>query len=70
MKDAKSKVLEWGLILAGVVLGVVFNNRGILGWLPVIANFEYSVSVFKFKDNEKALKLAFIINHIYCLTIF
>lgn len=62
IKNVKSKVLEWGLILAGVVLGVVFNNRGILGWLPVIANFEYSVSVFKFKDNEKALKLAFIIN--------
>lgn len=27
-----------------------------------IANLEYSISVFKLKDNEKALKLAFIIN--------
>lgn len=62
MKNVKSKVLEWCLILAGVLLGIVFNNRGLLGWLPIIANFEYSVSVFKFKDNEKALKLAFIIN--------
>jgi len=62
MKNVKSKALEWGLILAGVVLGIMFNNRGILGWLPIIANLEYSVSVFKFKDNEKALKLAFIIN--------
>ena len=57
MKNVKSKVLEWGLVLAGVLLGIAFNNRGILGWLPVIANLEYSVS-----DNEKALKLAFIIN--------
>ena len=62
MKNVKSKALEWGLILAGVVLGIVFNNRGLLGWLPVIANLEYSIAVFRFKDNEKALKLAFIIN--------
>lgn len=62
MKNVKSKVLEWSLILAGVVLGIIFNNRGLLGWLPIIANLEYSISVFKLKDNEKALKLAFIIN--------
>lgn len=62
MKHVKSKALEWGLILAGVVLGVAFNNRGLLGWLPIIANLEYSVSVFKLKDNERALKLAFIVN--------
>lgn len=64
MKNVKSKVLEWTLILAGVVLGIIFNNRGILGWLPIIANLEYSISVFKFKDNEKALKITFIINMI------
>ena len=64
MKNIKSKFLEWVLILAGVVLGILFNNRGLLGWLPIIANLEYSVSVFKLKDNEKALKLAFIINMI------
>lgn len=62
MKNVKSKVLEWSLILAGVVLGIVFNNRGLLGWLPIIANLEYSISVFRLKDNEKGLKLAFIIN--------
>ena len=62
MKNVKSKALEWGLVLAGVVLGIAFNNRGLLGLLPVIANLEYSISVFRFKDNEKALKLAFILN--------
>ena len=62
MKNVKSKVLEWGLILAGVVLGIVFNNRGLLGWLPIVANLEYSIAVFKWKENEKALKLAFIVN--------
>ena len=62
MKNIKSKVLEWILILAGVVLGVIFNNRGLLGWLPIIANLEYSIAVFKLKDNETALKISFIIN--------
>ena len=52
MKNVKSKVLEWILILAGVVLGIVFNNRGLLGWLPIIANLEYSIAVFKLKENE------------------
>lgn len=64
MKNVKSKVLEWALILAGVALGIAFNNRGLLGWLPIIANLEYSISVFRLKDNEKALKLAFIVNMI------
>ncbi len=62
MKNVKSKVLEWSLILAGVVLGLAFNNLGLLGWLPIIANLEYSIAVFKLRNNEKALKLAFIIN--------
>ena len=64
IKNVKSKVLEWVLILAGVALGFVFNNRGLLGWLPIIANLEYSVAVFRLRDNEKLLKLAFIVNMI------
>ena len=64
MKNVKSKVLEWTLVFAGVVLGILFNNRGIMGWLPIVANFEYSVAVFKFKDKERLLKVAFIINSI------
>lgn len=57
-----SKVLEWTLVLLGVVLGVAFNNRGLLGLVPVIANFEYSVCVFRFKDNERALKISFVVD--------
>ena len=62
MKNVKSKAVEWGLILLGVVLGAAFNNRGLIGWLPVIANLEYSVAVFRLKDSERGLKLAFLIN--------
>ncbi len=56
------KIIEWTLITLGVVLGVVFNNRGWMGWLPIVANFGYSVAMFSFKGQERRLKIAFIIN--------
>ncbi len=50
------------------MLGVLLNNRGLLGWLPIAANLEYSVAMFRFKDNEMELKLAFIVNMVmYCV---
>lgn len=62
IKNVRSKAVEWTLILLGVVLGFLFNNRGLIGWLPIIANLEYSIAVFRFKDDERRLKIAFIIN--------
>ena len=66
MMEIKNKtvqrIVEWILILLGVALGVIFNNRGLLGWLPIAANLEYSVSVFYLKDREQWLKLAFVVN--------
>ena len=62
MQKKQFKWMEYVLIAAGVVLGLYFNNRGLFGWLPVLANFEYSVAIFKFKDNEHALKIAFAFN--------
>ena len=63
------KIIEWLLIALGVILGVHFNNRGVLGFLPVIANLEYSLAVFRFRENEWALKLCFFIS-IILYTIF
>ena len=67
MKNIRSKVVEWTLILLGVVLGIVFNNRGLIGWLPVVANLEYSIAVFRFRDQERKLKYAFILNMVMYL---
>ena len=61
-----SKVLEWALVIFGVVFGLLVNNRGVMGLLPVIANSEYSVAIFRFKDNERALKISFLI----CIVLF
>lgn len=62
MKNIKSKAVEWILIAFGVVLGIAFNNRGLIGWLPVVANLEYSIAVFRFREKERSLKLAFVVN--------
>ena len=65
----EEKWLQYLWVVLGVVLGLYFNNRGLFGWLPVVANLEYSVAVFQFKDNERALKIAFCIN-VILFTIF
>ena len=62
IKEVKSRALGWGLVLLGVVLGILFNNLGLVGWLPIVANFQYSVDVFELKGKEKALKISFILN--------
>ena len=58
MKGVRHKAVEWALILLGVALGILWNNRGLLGWLPIAANLEYSVAVFRFSKNERGLKLS------------
>lgn len=62
VKGKTSKTVQWVLIILPVVLGIYFNNRGIIGILPVIANLEYSVCVFAFADDHVKLKYAFAIN--------
>ena len=61
IKKIESKFLEWFLVLLGVVLGICFNNLGLIGYLPVVANLQYTLAVFKFKDNDRALKISFVI---------
>ncbi len=62
IKNIQNKAIEGILIASGVILGVFFNNRGVLGWLPIVANFIYSVSIFRFKDDETKLKISFLLN--------
>ena len=60
--NVKSKILEWSPVGLALTLGLVFNNLGWLGLLPVIANFQYSLAVFQFKDRELPLKISYTIN--------
>lgn len=62
----KIKWLEWFLVFLGVALGIVFNNLGAVGWLPILATLEYSIAVFTCENNEVLLKLAFAL----CIGLF
>lgn len=62
IKNIKSKVIEWVLIVLGVILGIVFNNRGIMGLIPVLGNLQYTLAIFYLKDNEKLFKLSFLLS--------
>ena len=66
VRGTRSKALEWLLVALGVGLGILFNNRGIMGWLPIIANLEYSLAVFRFQDDQRKLKAAFLV----CIALY
>lgn len=53
--------IYWLLVVFAVAFGVVFNNLGLLGWLPIIANLMYSLAVFLAKGDVIILKSAFLI---------
>ena len=57
----ESKFVEWFLLILGVVLGIAFNNLGLVGYLPIAANLIYTLAVFRFKDDERSLKLVFMV---------
>ena len=61
IREVQNKYVEWILAGLGVVLGLAFNNLGLMGLLPVIANFQYTIAIFRFQDNERALKISFAI---------
>ncbi|MBR3752990.1 MAG: YgjV family protein [Ruminiclostridium sp.] len=62
IRNIQSKALEWTLVALGVILGLAFNNLGLMGLLPVLANFQYTLAIFRFKDNERALKFSFLLS--------
>lgn len=48
-------------ILLLVVLGLYFNNKGIIGILPIIASIEYTIFMYKAKTTNR-LRIGLIIN--------
>ena len=62
IRGVHSPAVEWILVGLGVVLGFAFNNLGLLGWIPIIAGTQYSIAIFRFKDNDRALKTSFLIS--------
>ena len=68
IRKKQCKWIEIVLIILAVGLGVAAHMLNpelkFFGWLPIVANLEYSLAVLWFKNNERALKIAFLINTI------
>lgn len=62
MSNRKSRFLEWILTAAGLIMGIIFNNRGFLGLLPVLGNLQYTLAIFYLQDRQQLLKLSFLIS--------
>ena len=62
MRKVESKYLQWLFVTMGVVLGVAFNNRGLIGLLPVIGNLQYTLAIFHFRDDERKIKIFFLLS--------
>lgn len=74
IKKVDSKAVQWFLAILGVILGLYFNNLGWIGLVPVIANLQYTVVIFRFQNNDKMLKISFLISALmftgFSLTIY
>lgn len=68
-KGIKNRIVEYIIILGCLFLGVYFNNLGLIGLLPVLANVEYSICLFVLKDHIKGLKISFLICNICFLIL-
>lgn len=69
IRNIRNAWLEWFLVGLAAVLGIVFNNRGLIGLLPVIGNLQYTIVIFRLRDKDRALKLSFWISTL-CFAIF
>jgi len=65
-KKMNNKYIEWFLTIAPVVIGIMVNNHGLIGYLPIVGNLAYSLAIFKNKDDEKKIKIFFAVAVTMC----
>lgn len=69
IKNVHKKWLNAVLIISGLVLGIACNNQGLVGWLPIFANFQFSCLVLMKKADEVIIKTSLCIANI-CWAVF
>lgn len=69
IRNINSKAIQWILTGLALVFGIAFNNRGLMGVLPVVGNLQYTLAIFRFPDNERVVKLSFLLSSI-CYAVF
>ena len=69
IKEIHKKWLNALFIVSGLVLGVIANNQGVFGFLPVFANFQFSCLVLWKKADNVIIKLSVCVSNV-CWAIF
>ena len=60
-KDKLTKNITIILIILGIIIGLYANNRGVIGWLPIIASATYTICIYV-TTNEQQMRYALIFN--------
>ena len=60
LKEKQTKFLKILFVGLGLVLGILFNNRGWIGLLPIIGSTEYAIVIVNEKTTERTIKKAII----------
>ena len=60
-KNKLTKNITVVLIILGIIIGLYANNRGIIGWLPIIASATYTICIY-ITTNEQQMRYALIFN--------
>lgn len=60
-KKFNSKKVTLFLCILLIILGVIFNNKGIIGLFPLVACIEYTIFMFK-ANTSQTLRVGLIIN--------
>lgn len=65
----QNRVLSVLFVAASLILGFLFNNRGVIGVLPIVASVQYAVVVLNPKTSEWILKASIFFNTV-CWAIY
>ena len=58
IKGIASRYLSYTFIAMAIIFGVLFNNNGIFGYLPIIANVTQSVFILNSKASTRQIRFA------------
>lgn len=63
-KGKLDKKMTWLFCGVIVIIGLYLNNRGVIGWLPVIASVQYTICLYVTK-NEQQMRWALAFNLLF-----
>ena len=57
INNISSRYLTYIFIGAAIVFGIIFNNKGVLGYLPIIANVSQSLVIINRRSTARQVRL-------------